>query len=163
MPGHKQKRALGVEDQDLVVLDVVEHSPLWLVLVQRYAWGHISASEVQQKAHAAIQRGALGDDLEGLAAIGGYGNSLGNAQRDLVRLVSAKVLVPDPFVVNMHICPSLCKELVPIEIMLPHDWVSALAANGNLEQLMGSKQAMEFWKLQNFKKKPAICQVQKFL
>ena len=162
MPGHKQKRALGELDQDLVVPDVVEHSPLWIVLMQRYAWGHMSASEVQQIAHAAIQSGAQGDDLEGLASIGGYGNSIGNAQRDLVRQVSAKILVPDPFVVTMPICHNLCKKTVPMEIMLPHDWVTALASNGYLEQLMGSKKAMDFWKLQNFKKNPQYVKCKSF-
>jgi hypothetical protein len=61
------------------------NSPLGLALLSKWAWGVLSATNVQELAHAAVLSGAEADDLVSLSSLGSYGQQPGNCHRDLVR------------------------------------------------------------------------------
>ena len=54
-------------------------------LLQLWAWGRISACEVQTLAHAAQLDGLLHEEVDSLAKLGAHGAHPGNARRDLIR------------------------------------------------------------------------------
>ena len=70
-----------VEPEDEMQLQ----SPLAILLLHKFAWGRLAASEVQQFADTAVKSGATGDDLLTLQRLGGHGSSKNNCHRDLVR------------------------------------------------------------------------------
>ena len=70
-----------VEPEDEMQLQ----SPLAILLLHKFAWGRLAASEVQQYADTAVKSGATGADLLTLQKLGGHGSSKNNCHRDLVR------------------------------------------------------------------------------
>ena len=156
MWGHKQKRLVehNLCSSSSGSTDSTKHSALWNILMSRYAWGHMSASEVQQIALGAVQSGADRPDLHELAALGAYGNQLGNAQRDLARNVFSDVLTPNAFHLKTPLLGADGIKTRDYEVMLPHDWIAALASRDLLDKLMGSSQRNEFWEQQDFINNP---------
>ena len=165
MVGHKQKRLAenGFTPTSSSSSDSSGHSPLWITLMQRYAWGHMSATEVQQIALAAVQSGADKVDLNQLASLGAHGNSPQNAQRDLTRLVFPDVLTPNTVTVQVPLMAADGVKLRDYDMMLPHDWVAAVAAKGLLGKLMGTESSTLFWEQQDFRNNPQLRQCASFL
>ena len=58
-----------VEPEDEMQLQ----SPLAILLLHKFAWGRLAASEVQQYADTAVKSGATGADLLTLQKLGGHG------------------------------------------------------------------------------------------
>ena len=141
---------------------LVLQSPLAILLLHKFAWGKLSASECQAFALAACKSGASGDDLEKLAELGARGESPQNCHRDLVRAFFKEMCAPTPINVkclvkvknSMGAVEELAKE---IPVILPHDWVDTLEKNGLLEQVTCSQQSLdEFWSQQNWKSNPQL-------
>ena len=65
-----------------------EPCALWLLLLQKFAIGKLSACEVQELAMAANKSGATCGFLVKLGSIGSMGQVPGNCHRDLCRLDS---------------------------------------------------------------------------
>ena len=63
-----------------------EPCALWLLLLQKFAIGKLSACEVQELAMAATKSGAKCGFLVRLQGIGSMGQAPGNCHRDLIRL-----------------------------------------------------------------------------
>ena len=107
------------------------HSPLWLLLLQKFALGKLSATEVQALASAACLSGCTARDLHGLAALGGHGNSPQNCHRDLTRLHFGALASPEPSKVTTLLscrnADGLLGEVAQeVPLLLPHHWVQAL-------------------------------------
>lgn len=120
----KRKRKLEEED----------HSPLWLLLMQKFALGKLSAGEVQALASAACLSGSNATDLRQLASLGGHGNSPQNCHRDLTRLHFANLASPVPTKVTTQLCCRNADGLLgeaaqEVPLLLPHHWVQALDKN----------------------------------
>ena len=75
---------------------LVLQSPLAILLLHKFAWGKLSASECQAFALAACKSGASGVDLETLAALGARGESPQNCHRDLVKTFFKEMCAPTP-------------------------------------------------------------------
>lgn len=81
-----------VEPEDEMQLQ----SPLAILLLHKFAWGRLAASEVQQYADTAVKSGATGADLLTLQKLGGHGSSKNNCHRDLVRAFFKNMVAPQP-------------------------------------------------------------------
>ena len=141
---------------------LVLQSPLAILLLHKFAWGKLSASECQAFALAACKSGASGVDLETLAALGARGESPQNCHRDLVKTFFKEMCAPTPMDVkclvkvknNMGAVEELAKE---IPVILPHDWVDTFERNGLLEQMACSQECLDdFWSQQNWKSNPQL-------
>ena len=69
-------------------------TPLAVLLLNKFAWGKLSATEVQEYADTALKSGAKGFDLECLAKIGAHGQSKNNCARDLEREFFKDLVTP---------------------------------------------------------------------
>ena len=121
----RRKRELCLGEQE------TEHSALWLLLMQKFSLGLLSASEVQALASAACQSGANANDLLGLAALGAHGNNKQNCHRDLVKKHFGNLSSPNPKMVKCDLnCRNADGQLAAaskeVPVLLPHDWVDAL-------------------------------------
>ena len=108
-----------------------EHSPLWLLLLQNFSLGKLSAADVQALANAACLSGSNATDLLGLAALGAHGNSSQNCHRDLVRKHFSNLASPLPTEVKCNLqCRNadglLAAAALSVPVLLPHQWVQAL-------------------------------------
>lgn len=161
MSGHLQKRSRRDDSETAGTSESsASHSsnksPLWQCLLQRYGWGNMSAAEVQQLAQAAVRSGAKGQDLDDLAALGAHGNSLGNAQRDLTRLLFNEVAAPLPVKTQTFLSAADGVKLRDCELMLPHDWIAALFEHGVSNQLLGLQRRSLFWNQMDWDNNPQI-------
>jgi hypothetical protein len=164
MSGHMQKRARLQQEQHGTShleaasssSDLSDKSPLWKLLMRKYAWGSMSASDVQQLAQAAVQSGASKHDLQELASIGAHGNAAGNAQRDLNRLLTSEVAVPSPTRLKTPMMAADGVKVRDYEIMLPHDWIHALVQRGVASELLGFQRKDLFWGKLDMKHNPQI-------
>lgn len=108
-----------------------EHSPLWVLLMQKFSLGKLSAADVQALANAACLSGSNATDLLGLAALGAHGNSLQNCHRDLVKKHFNNLASPLPTQVKCDLqCRNadglLAAAAMSVPVLLPHEWVQAL-------------------------------------
>lgn len=152
--GHHQKRRKRDDFQDASSIlegQSVEHSPLWLALMNKWAWGVLSAPGVQELAIAAYQTGCSASDVKVLAHLGSAGAQQGNIHRDLLRQYCSDTLSPDPvpiqvpmqlkdeasgeFVVQVHDC----------HIFLPHDWWASLDGTDHIREALGQDGLKDFW------------------
>ena len=146
--GGKRKRK-GELCSDLAQAD---HSPLWLLLVQKFALGKLSASEVQQLADAAVKSGSTASNLESLAALGAHGNSKQNCHRDLVKKYFTNLATPaarpTPCTLQSRNAEGeLVARAVEVPVYLPHEWVQSLENQDLLEAVTaGSAAIKDFWK-----------------
>ncbi len=126
-----------------------EHdSQLGLYLIQEWAWGHKSATEVQKLSYmafldqqAALKRaqgnsciplsGHISKTLDRLAGLGARGRTPGNCHRDLVRMLGEpklpcpfEVLVPVKIPKPKHLQPSVANVKMPF--LLPHEYFAFL-------------------------------------
>ena len=80
--GHRQKRA---RLQGEAEPEVAQESPLAIAFVEKWACGGLTAVEIQNLAHLAVQSGCSSDMMTYLAEIGARGTQPGNCGRDLTR------------------------------------------------------------------------------
>ena len=168
MPGHQQKRKVQHDDEPHAVVPSCSspsnglaasssgHSALWVLLMKKFGDGLMSATEVQQIALAAVQSGANTHDLQQLASLAASGNTPGNAQRDLMRMVFHNVLAPEPYEITTPLLTSQGAQDSPFHILLPHDWISAIADKELLPNLLGTDRLQEFWSQQNWNQNPQL-------
>ena len=135
------------------------NSPLGLALLSKWAWGVLSATNVQELAHAAVLSGAKAEDLVSLSSLGSYGQQPGNCHRDLVRKYCKDLWSPDPYsvVVPMKFVNpetgAVDMAEGSIDMFLPHQWLAALDDAGLLDTLWSTRMLAEFWKTQKYSSK----------
>ena len=163
MPGHQQKRKIQHVDGPHALFPSSSsssappesgHSPLWALLMKKFADGLMSATEVQQIFMAAVQSGASAHDLQQLASLAASGNISGNAQRDLMRTVFHNVLAPEPYEITTPLLTSQSIQDMPFHVLLPHDWISAIANKELLQTLLVIDGIQEFWAQQKWNQNP---------
>ena len=94
-----------------------EPSPLYLLLIQDFALGKVSATQVQRIADAAVRSGANSEDLLLLQGLGANGFAAQNSHRDMMKLpVFRQMRAPH----LTHITTQ------SIPLLLPHLWVNCL-------------------------------------
>jgi hypothetical protein len=71
------------------------------ILLEKWSWGAISASLLQQFAAAATSSGCETPDVQRLSALGAHGHLPGNIHKALVRQFSKGLLTPEPYIVNV--------------------------------------------------------------
>ena len=131
-----------------------EHSSLWLLLMQKFSLGKLSASEVQRFAEAAIKSGCTAPDLESLAAIGAHGNSKQNCHRDLVKKYFQNLVTPTTSTTKCTLQSrnadgELAATTVEVPVLLPHEWVRSLEKQDLLEEITAHSDAIRtFWQQQ---------------
>ena len=113
-------------------------SPLAILLLHKFAWGRLAASEVQQFADTAVKSGATGDDLLTLQRLGGHHSSKNNCHRDLVKAFFRNMLAPQPVEVETLVrvknsLGAVQEESKKVPVILPHEWVKVLVDNNLLE------------------------------
>ena len=144
----KRKR----KEQPCLDLSQADHSPLWLLLVQKFAVGKLSASEVQQLADAAVKSGSTASGLASLAALGAHGNSKQNCHRDLVKRHLANLVTPAARPTSCTLQSrnaegELAARPVEVPVYLPHEWVQSLEKQDLLEAVTADSAAIkDFWK-----------------
>ncbi|CAK9083768.1 Uncharacterized protein SCF082_LOCUS39746 [Durusdinium trenchii] len=74
-----------------------EPCPLWVLLVQKFALGTISAIELQHLADAAVKSGASTPEMLQLQGLGAMGQQSGNVHRDLLRKCFTHLQAPAPY------------------------------------------------------------------
>lgn len=121
MGGHRQRIALAEEAESR------GDSKLSRVLMERWAWGDMSAPTIQTVAQAALEDGAHHRDLRVLASLGSNGRLPGNAHRDLERKLAPNGLTEavSKMMVTMRKPPA---GLVRVEhpVLWPHEIFAAI-------------------------------------
>ena len=136
-------------------------TPLAVLLLNKFAWGRLSATEVQEYADTALKSGAQGFDLECLAKIGAYGQSKNNCARDLEREFFKDLVTPARVEVECNLkvktVDGVQEQKKNIPVILPEAWQDKLEANSLLSQFTCGKQALkEFWKAQDWDNNPQL-------
>src|SRR4051812_5833531 len=81
--GGIRQRALQMQEADTGVVPLISRSKLATALLQRWAWGELSAVGLQALAAAATADGLEHNDIVRLAALGSGGRHKGNCHREL--------------------------------------------------------------------------------
>ena len=123
-------------------------SPLATKLYMLWTSGEMSASAVQEIAHAAVQDGITSAEVAKLAAFGCWGAYPGNCKRDLVSYLSCE-WVPEPHPVTVPCLdtrphPALVVE-TEMAVFLPHEWLAAIGERPEAEELLGLDSVKSFW------------------
>ena len=129
--GHRQKRQrldrLGGDG------DADEQCPLATGLLMRWAWGNISAAEVQNLAHLAKLSGLNHSEIDFLAGIGTGGTNPNHCSRALYRRYCKGLKLPEPTVIRLPVVETKSDRMTvsycDFPLLLPHDWMSSLATN----------------------------------
>ena len=112
-------------------IGIHETSPLGNILLEKWSWGAISASLLQQFAAAATSSGCETPDVQRLSALGAHGHLPGNIHKALVRQFSKGLLTPEPYIVNVPLKvrrrTRVSVVTQPLHIFSPHEWIGALA------------------------------------
>ena len=121
-------------------------------LLQRWAWGELSAPWVQSLAEAAFDDGLCHPEVEQLAKIGARGKHHGNMHRDLLALTGkanemAAVITKIP--IRVVVKKKVSSE-VPLDFLLPHKLFARLfhnLPNAFLSSLLGGDEGNvpRFW------------------
>lgn len=155
--GHRLKRGLPQDEPSSCqpsvrsrgVRHVDDASPLGKLLLEKWAWGILSAPSVQEIAMAAKLSGLISADIEHLASLGASGHSPQNIHRDMVRTYCKDLVPPEPHVLEVPMLVTEGTQVhttgMPCELLLPHDWVSALDKAGLMEEIMGLSLLEQFW------------------
>ena len=131
-----------------------EESIFATAILSKWAWGGLSAPDVQQFAHCAKLSGVQDDEVDDLASCGGYGTHDSNIHADLMRKFFEPILAPQPIQVEIdYMDPKGNKEdaLAGLtSIFLPSDWLHMLSANPQIStgfsQVCGTPQMLtHFW------------------
>ena len=148
--GRHQQRGQQAHAADGENVAGVDHlSPLGRLLLNKWAWGKMSAVLLQELAHAAKMSGLQAADVGWMASLGSHGHSPNNINKQLMRKFVERSIAPQPFLampyfkVKRKSMVSVAREECPL--LLPHDWLSSLAQHGLLEQVLGIQRAGGFW------------------
>ena len=115
--GYKQQLAKAKEEEE------AERKPSKLAaqLVEKWAWGAMSAPEVQLLASAALEDGLQHPDVAKLAKIGGSGKYPGNTHRDLLKICGKPTLahaIAEVYV-RVKVSETMSQEIL-LKFLLPH-------------------------------------------
>ena len=167
--GHKQKRAAETQLQQDVSKkshgnNELVDSALAAALLQRWAWGKLSAIDVQSLASAAVSSGCGEAGVASLAGLGSHGSIPGNINRDLLRNLGPCNMVPEACKCQVaYMDPKASKELVDqgmCSLLLPHEWLHCLSHDpenqGFFEEAFGVHSLREFWEEQNWLANPKL-------
>jgi len=133
--------------------DIDKFCPFGKMLLSQWAWGDISAKNVQAYAHAAQLSGLHSPDVAFLARLGSYGHHPGNIQRDLLKKFTNEMCTPELSLAHPYLkrkrggMHRLVKH--PCPVLLPHDWLASLAQHGLLDQVLCRQKVDTFWGQQN--------------
>ena len=109
-----------------------EPSPLYLLLLQDFALGKVSATQVQRIADAAVRSGANSEDLLLLQGLGSNGFAAQNSHRDMMKLpvfrqMRAPHLTHITTPVQVRAADGQLRvQPESISLLLPHLWVNCL-------------------------------------
>ena len=101
MPGRKQLEDWGVDRPEkkrrsLGSSDRQSMSAVATVLLMKWAWGIISAVDLQELAMAVKVSGNTEEEIMELASIGAHGTEAGHCHRDLERKYNKEMWPPQP-------------------------------------------------------------------
>ena len=136
---HDAEDALGParKKQKVLLSNSHEQSAFATCLLNKWAWGVLSAPDVQELAHAALCDGLQHPEISEIAASGAYGNNTGSIHRDLtahfvkdlVAPAGRLLTVPGKDVKGGKVAIEMaCK------VVLPSDWLLAMASHGHLHE-----------------------------
>ncbi|CAE7234327.1 ANK3 [Symbiodinium sp. CCMP2592] len=104
-------------------------SPFAHTLLRKWAWGKLSAPDLQELAVAAEQSGLQDETTEELAALGARGRASQNVQRDLVRKVQTGLVPSSTAVTIPRLDPkSKADDIGQVPVKLPSQWMQLLEA-----------------------------------
>ena len=92
---HKGQQAHAADGANIAGVDQL--SPLGRLLLNKWAWGKMSAVLLQELAHAAKTSGLQAADVEWMASLGPHGRSPNNINKQLMRKLAERSIVPQPF------------------------------------------------------------------
>ena len=147
------KRLRGVQLQAAMglpgtaTLEEGRESNLATALLSLWAHGHLSATQIQKLAHAAILDGSQHPELSDLAKAGNFGAVPGNIHRDISCRFVKNLCVPEPADEQVAcIDPkSGKKELVQASTFLPHMMFSELSKLPNFHEIFPFEKVQQFW------------------
>ena len=166
MVGRRQKRALERSSSshepkrlNLQAGSLSSACPLAISLLNKWAWGQLSAPDAQDLAQSAKLSGISCTAIDILASCGTHGLNPGSTHRDMLRKFNLlePLLPPMPFEINVpYMDPKGDKVhsvLGSTGIMLPSDWLHSLSHDTKsaivLEELLGLGKLVKFWEHQD--------------
>ena len=123
-------------------------SPFGHTLLRKWAWGKLSAPDLQELAAAAQQSGLEDETTEELAAFGARGRASQNVQRDLVRKVHTGLVPSSTAVTIPRLDPkSRADGIGQVPVKLPSHWMQLLESHPLIFQsIFGSPENIKsFW------------------
>eukprot|EP00959_Pyramimonas_sp_CCMP1952_P467495 9491713-Pyramimonas_sp.AAC.1 len=138
-------------------------SPVATVLLMKWAWGLLSAPDIQEIAHAIKLSGNKESEIDDIASCGAHGTQQGNIHRDLMTRFCDGMETPEPRSYRIPFVESTAGEkhtfFTDVSMYLPSDWFHALAKSDSLEDefdaIFGLSQLEKFWSMQS-KRNPAL-------
>ena len=133
-----------------------QRSVVATVLLMKWAWGVLSAPDVQELAMAIKLGGNNDDEILELASLGAHGTSAGHIHRDLVRKFCPVQWSPAPMLFRFPYKDHKGKKdevlTTDSRMYLCSDWMRSLASNPDLEfeydALFGISSLDSFWNKQ---------------
>ena len=159
MPPKSRRRLIELDDGAFIGSD-----PLAVSLIRKWAWGGLSAADVQEFALAAKQSGADSDEIRKLASFGSFGTCKQNCHRDLMRYVCPRITcVPESTAVQVPYYDNKGSSdvalLCEMECILPLDWIDVMANSPETKELFlhdfcPSEDLQMFWMSQDVEHDP---------
>ncbi len=118
-------------------------------LLALWSSGHMSATAVQELAHAALLDGLQHEEIAQLASLGATGAWMGNVGRDLMRRVSKDVPLPEPTMLSVPCMDPVSGEysLEQCGVFLPHEMFGKLMAYyEDSESIFEAARGPWFWR-----------------
>ena len=125
-------------------------SPLCNRLLQLWAQGRLSATQVAEIAHLTMLEGCANKEILKLAKCGTFGENKGNCHRDMVAYCCQAMRMPEPLLIQvpMQDCKWQKETTADAAILLPHLLFSKLSENyvDSFENLFCLPECQAFWK-----------------
>jgi len=168
MPGHQQKRkdgdaaGSGSNKRPKLLESSVAQSVFATTLLLKWAWGTLTAPDLQELAMACKLAGNEEAEVDELASLGAYGTNKGSCHRDLLRRFCSNMLAPEP---NRFCVPARDPKgaaevaiVVDTSFYLASDWFRALATTPDLQYeyqtVFGTQKLKNFWDHQDVRNDP---------
>jgi len=120
----------------------------WATFYWKMVLGCYSSNTVEQFAAAATSSGCKTPDVQRLSALGAHGHLPGNIHKALVRQFSKGLLTPEPYIVNVPLKvrrrTRVSVVTQPLHILLPHEWIGALAEADISADVLGLQRVQGF-------------------
>jgi hypothetical protein len=133
-------------------------------LIRKWAWGGLSAADVQEFSLAAKQSGADSAEIRKLASIGSFGVNKQNCHRDLIRYVCpSTACVPEPTAIQVPYFDNKGSSdvalLCEMQCILPLDWIDTMASSPETKDLFQldfcpREDLQRFWMSQDLERNP---------